>query len=106
MRSKLAGAGAIALVILGVIAPSMLALLFMLAGMATLFLATPIRFSGRVLQYLGRILRPATGKEKATVYDYVDEKVPALLNAAKARRRVYGEGGIAGWNDHWGERHR
>jgi superfamily II DNA or RNA helicase len=71
--------------------------------LATLFLATPIRFSGRVLQYLGRILRPAQGKETATVYDYVDEKVPALLNAAQARRRVYGEGGVEGWDNYGGE---
>jgi superfamily II DNA or RNA helicase len=57
--------------------------------LATLFLATPIRFSGRVLQYLGRILRPAEGKSMATVYDYVDGKVPALVKAATARERVY-----------------
>jgi superfamily II DNA or RNA helicase len=57
--------------------------------LATLFLATPIRFSGRVLQYLGRILRPAKGKKTATVYDYVDVKVPALVKGAEARQRVY-----------------
>jgi superfamily II DNA or RNA helicase len=57
--------------------------------LATLFLATPIRFSGRVLQYLGRILRPAQGKQSATVYDYVDIKVPALVKGAEARQRVY-----------------
>jgi superfamily II DNA or RNA helicase len=57
--------------------------------LATLFLATPIRFSGRVLQYLGRILRPADGKKSATVYDYVDVKVPALVKGAEARQRVY-----------------
>ena len=39
--------------------------------LSTLFLATPIRFNGRLLQYLGRILRPAPGKDKARVYDYV-----------------------------------
>jgi superfamily II DNA or RNA helicase len=58
-------------------------------NLATLFLATPIRFSGRVIQYLGRILRPAEGKKTATVYDYVDVKVPALVKAAAAREGVY-----------------
>lgn len=57
--------------------------------LSTLFLATPIRFSGRVLQYLGRVLRPAPGKEKARVYDYVDIKVDVLKAAAKARHSVY-----------------
>jgi superfamily II DNA or RNA helicase len=59
------------------------------AALSTLFLATPIRFDGRVLQYLGRILRPAPGKDKARVYDYVDP-VGVLENAARARERVYG----------------
>lgn len=58
--------------------------------LSTLFLATPIRFSGRVLQYLGRILRPAPGKDKARVYDYLDVNVGVLINAARARARVYG----------------
>ena len=57
-------------------------------GLSTLFLACPIRFSGRLLQYLGRVLRPAPGKDKARVYDYVDP-VGVLRNAARARRRVY-----------------
>jgi superfamily II DNA or RNA helicase len=59
-------------------------------ALSTLFLATPIRFSGRVLQYLGRVLRPAPGKEKARVYDYVDENVGVLVNAARERARAYG----------------
>ena len=59
-------------------------------GLSTLFLATPIRFSGRVLQYLGRILRPAPGKAKARVYDYLDVNVGVLINAARSRARVYG----------------
>jgi superfamily II DNA or RNA helicase len=58
--------------------------------LSTLFMATPIRFSGRVMQYLGRILRPAQGKSRARVYDYVDERVAPLVAAAKARQRVYG----------------
>ena len=58
-------------------------------ALSPLFLATPIRFSGRVLQYLGRVLRPAEGKEKARVYDYVDSKVEVLQAAANARQRIY-----------------
>lgn len=60
--------------------------------LSTLFMATPIRFSGRVMQYLGRILRPARGKVRALVYDYVDERVAPLVAAAKSRQRVYGGG--------------
>jgi superfamily II DNA or RNA helicase len=57
--------------------------------LTTLFLATPIKFSGRLLQYLGRVLRPATGKKYARVFDYVDVRVETLLKAARARERVY-----------------
>jgi superfamily II DNA or RNA helicase len=59
------------------------------SGLSTLFLTTPIKFSGRVIQYLGRVLRPAKGIKKARVYDYVDVHVPPLVVAAKARQRVY-----------------
>lgn len=59
------------------------------ALLSTLFLASPIRFSGRLLQYLGRVLRPAPGKNKARVFDYVDVKVDTLKSAARARKRVY-----------------
>ncbi|UCF92080.1 MAG: DEAD/DEAH box helicase [Desulfobacterales bacterium] len=58
--------------------------------LSTLFLATPIRFSGRVLQYIGRILRPAPGKKQARVFDYVDIHVEPLVKAARARQQVYG----------------
>jgi superfamily II DNA or RNA helicase len=57
--------------------------------LSTLFLATPIRFSGRVLQYLGRVLRPAPGKRTARVFDYVDVHVHTLTKAALARQKVY-----------------
>ncbi len=57
--------------------------------LSTLFLATPIRFSGRVLQYLGRVLRPAPGKHRARVYDYIDVHVEVLQAAAKARQKIY-----------------
>jgi superfamily II DNA or RNA helicase len=57
--------------------------------LTTLFLATPISFSGRVLQYLGRVLRPAPGKQLARVFDYVDVHVAVLKKAAGSRQRVY-----------------
>jgi len=62
---------------------------FDFADLSTLFLATPVKFSGRVLQYIGRVLRPAPGKEKARVFDYVDVRVGVLKASAKAREKVY-----------------
>jgi superfamily II DNA or RNA helicase len=58
-------------------------------GLSTLFLTTPVRFSGRIQQYLGRVLRPMKGVERARVYDYIDVHVQPLVAAAKARQRVY-----------------
>jgi superfamily II DNA or RNA helicase len=58
--------------------------------LTTLFMATPVRFSGRIIQYLGRILRPAPGKKRARVFDYVDVNVEPLVKAAGARKRIYG----------------
>ncbi len=57
--------------------------------LTTLFLTTPVRFKGRVLQYLGRVLRPAPRKKKAIVFDYVDIHVEPLKAAAKERMSVY-----------------
>jgi superfamily II DNA or RNA helicase len=61
-------------------------------NLSTLFLTTPIKFSGRLLQYIGRVLRPAPGKKKARVFDYVDVNVDVLKIAAKARQRAYDKG--------------
>jgi superfamily II DNA or RNA helicase len=58
-------------------------------NLSSLFLATPIRFSGRVLQYIGRVLRPAPGKHGAKIFDYVDVHVGVLKSAAIARQAVY-----------------
>lgn len=57
-------------------------------GLATLVLATPIRFEGRLLQVVGRIMRPAEGK-KALVIDYVDGKVGVLLRSGLARADIF-----------------
>jgi superfamily II DNA or RNA helicase len=56
-------------------------------GLSTLFLTTPISFEGRLLQVIGRIMRPAQNK-RPRVFDYIDENVPALLRSAKARSLV------------------
>jgi superfamily II DNA or RNA helicase len=58
------------------------------ANLSTLFLTTPIKFSGRLHQVIGRILRPASGKQ-ARVIDYVDERVGVLKNSAAIRLRAY-----------------
>ncbi len=59
-------------------------------GLATLFLTTPIKFTGRLLQVVGRILRPSPGK-KARVFDYVDENVGVLSRSAEIRRESLAE---------------
>lgn len=56
-------------------------------GLRTLFLTTPIKFSGRLLQVVGRILRPAAGK-KPRVYDYLDP-VGVLKASARIRRLLF-----------------
>lgn len=63
--------------------------------LATLFLTYPIRFSGRLLQYLGRVLRPGPGKDKAIIVDYVDAEIGVLESAARARLSVYQANNIA-----------
>jgi superfamily II DNA or RNA helicase len=62
--------------------------------LTSLFLTTPVRFSGRVLQYLGRVLRPAPGKSRARVFDYVDVHVGPLRTAAKSRQKIYGSASV------------
>ena len=59
-------------------------------GLTSLFLTTPITFEGRLLQIIGRIMRPAAGKQ-ARVFDYVDEAVAALRRSAWNRRQVLEE---------------
>jgi superfamily II DNA or RNA helicase len=58
-------------------------------GLRALFLTTPIKFSGRILQVVGRILRPAEGK-LPRVYDYLDP-VGVLKASARARRLLFDE---------------
>ena len=50
-----------------------------------LFVTTPIRWKGKIKQYIGRILRTAPGKNDARIYDYVDSTVGVLVNAYRSR---------------------
>jgi len=60
------------------------------SGLSSLFLATPIKFKGRLLQVIGRILRPQDGK-RPVVYDYVDQRVGVLKAQAKSRGKALKE---------------
>lgn len=57
------------------------------SGLSSLFMTTPISFEGRLVQVIGRILRPAENKVPV-VYDYVDSQVAALRRSANARQKV------------------
>ncbi len=55
----------------------------------TLFLAAPIAFKGRLVQYVGRVVRPHPGKETAQVHDYHDVNVPILAHSLNRRAPGY-----------------
>lgn len=56
------------------------------SGLTSLFLTTPITFEGRLLQVIGRIMRPGKNKE-ARVYDYLDDSISVLRRSALARMK-------------------
>lgn len=55
----------------------------------TLFLAFPISFKGKLVQYVGRALRTYEGKERVAVYDYADVQVPVLKAMHVRRLKTY-----------------
>ena len=55
---------------------------------SALFLASPIKYHGRLIQTAGRILRPQAGKTPV-IHDYFDGCQPVLRAQAKHRARVY-----------------
>jgi superfamily II DNA or RNA helicase len=55
----------------------------------TLFLAAPIAFKGRLVQYVGRILRQHPGKTTAEVHDYHDVNTGVLASSLVKRAPGY-----------------
>jgi superfamily II DNA or RNA helicase len=55
----------------------------------TLFLAAPIAFKGRLVQYAGRILRAHPGKTTAEVHDYHDINTGVLASSLAKRAPGY-----------------
>lgn len=59
------------------------------AALDTVFLAAPIAFKGRLVQYVGRILRPFPGKEFVEVHDYHDVSTGVLASSLTKRAPGY-----------------
>lgn len=55
----------------------------------TLFLAGPVSFKGRLVQYAGRVLRAYPGKQTAEVHDYHDVEMPVVAAALAKRAPGY-----------------
>jgi len=58
-------------------------------GWDLLFLVTPISGGPKTLQVAGRVTRPAPGKNKAVIVDFLDSRVPMLKAAFSKREKIY-----------------
>jgi superfamily II DNA or RNA helicase len=68
---------------------------FDLPGICAMFLTTPVKFSGRLIQYIGRALRPSPGKKKAVIFDFVDILNPVFEASARSRAHTYAQQNIS-----------
>ena len=55
----------------------------------TLMLTAPVKFEGRLIQYVGRLSRKYEGKKDVIVYDYVDSHIGFFDRQYKNRLRTY-----------------
>jgi superfamily II DNA or RNA helicase len=69
----------------------------------TLFLAFPLSFKGKLVQYVGRVLRNHEGKSSVRVYDHVDTQVPILRKMYAKRQKTYRSLGFASETDQTNE---
>ena len=62
---------------------------FDLPRLDTLILAMPLSFKGRLVQYAGRLHRPAEGKTAVRIFDYADMSSPLTISMLKKRISAY-----------------
>jgi len=55
----------------------------------TLFLASPISFEGRLVQYVGRLHRGAAGKTVVEVFDYAEVACAVSLKMWRGQLRTH-----------------
>jgi len=55
----------------------------------TLMLASPVKFDGRLIQYVGRLNRSYAGKQDVVVFDYVDAHIGIFDNQYRNRLAAY-----------------
>ena len=60
----------------------------------TLFLTFPLAFKGRLVQYVGRVLRETEAKLRVEVHDYVDVNIPVLARMHAKRLAAYADLGF------------
>jgi len=62
---------------------------FDLPELSTLFLAMPISFKGRLIQYAGRLHRASAGKREVIIYDYIDKSLALEMSMFRKRMATY-----------------
>ena len=66
---------------------------FDLPELDTLFLAMPVSFRGRIVQYAGRLHREFSGKSEVLIFDYLDYKLQLANSMYRKRSAGYREMG-------------
>jgi hypothetical protein len=75
---------------------------FDLPRLDTLFLPFPISFKGKIIQYVGRVLRSHPEKTTVTVFDYDDGSVPVLTRMQSRRQKtLHGVGFVVDTDGGW-----